>query len=141
MKPKINFITLGVKDIKQQRDFYHSKFGWKIMKDDEAIVFFQLNGIVLTLFSEEALAEDIGIKQDGSGFRRMTIAYNCESEQEVDAVFADLRKKGVRVVKEPAKVFWGGYSGYISDPESNYWEIAYNPYLKLDADGNSVEHL
>ena len=140
MQQRINFITLGVKDLKQQREFYELKFGWKVMKADNSIVFFQLNGIVLALFPEELLAEDIGIKQDGSGFRRISLAHNCGSEQEVNELFTEFRIKKVNIVKEPTKVFWGGYSGYISDPESNYWEIAYNPYLSMDVNGNSVEH-
>jgi hypothetical protein len=35
-------------------------------------------------------------------------------------------------------VFWGGYSSYIADPYENLWEIAFNPYLKLDEKGNVV---
>jgi hypothetical protein len=54
----------------------------------------------------------------------------------VDEIIKRLREKGVKIVKEPAKVFWGGYSSYISDLDGNLWEIAFNPYLKLDEKGN-----
>ena len=47
-----------------------------------------------------------------------------------------IEKKGVTITKKPEKVFWGGYSGYIADPDGHLWEIAYNPFLKLDAQGN-----
>lgn len=30
------------------------------------------------------------------------------------------------VIKAPEKVFWGGYSGYFSDPDGYYWEVAYS---------------
>ena len=55
-------------------------------------------------------------------------------------MFDDLEKKGVKIIKRPGKVFWGGYSGYIADVEDNYWEIAFNPFLELDADGSVVTH-
>ena len=30
-------------------------------------------------------------------------------------------------VKLPQRVFWGGYSGYVADPDGHAWEIAWNP--------------
>lgn len=27
------------------------------------------------------------------------------------------------------KTFWGGYSGYIKDPDGHLWEIAHNPFF------------
>jgi hypothetical protein len=32
-------------------------------------------------------------------------------------------------------VFWGGYAGYFADPDGHLWEIAFNPFWPLDADG------
>ena len=61
---------------------------------------------------------------------------NVCSEQEVDAVIADLRAKGVTILKEPQKVFWGGYSSYFADPDGNPWEVAYNPFSTFDENGN-----
>jgi uncharacterized glyoxalase superfamily protein PhnB len=39
---------------------------------------------------------------------------------------------GVAIIKEPQKVFWGGYSSYIADPDGFLWEIAYNPFLERE---------
>jgi hypothetical protein len=30
------------------------------------------------------------------------------------------------------------YSGYFADPDGHLWEIAYNPFLEMDATGNAV---
>ena len=35
---------------------------------------------------------------------------------------------GAVLVKEPQKVFWGGFSGYFKDPDEHLWEIAFNPF-------------
>jgi uncharacterized protein len=136
MEQRLNFITLGVKDLQTMRSFYIEKFGWKPMQDDEGIVFFRLNGMVLALYPEDELAEDIGIFDSGAGFKRFSISVNFDSEKEVDEAFQKLISNGVRPVRLPEKVFWGGYRGYIADPENNYWELAYNPFLALDGDGN-----
>lgn len=140
MEQRINFITLGVSSLQIMKDFYQERFGWEILKDMESIVFFKLNGLILGLFPADELANDIGIVNDGEGFRRFTLAVNFSSEAAVDLAFDELRRKGVKIVKEPAKVFWGGYSGYVSDPEENYWELAFNPFLEMDAQGNSTGH-
>jgi hypothetical protein len=136
MDQRISLITLGVLHLDAQKAFYQDCFGWTPLPQTGGIVFFQLNGLVLGLYPRPALAEDIGIPETGSGFRGQTLAINFDSETAVDAAFAELRGKGVRIIKEPQSVFWGGYSGYVADPEDNFWELAYNPFALPDADGN-----
>lgn len=140
MKQQLHFVTIGVKDLKKMAAWYKEKFGWKPLKEEGDIVFFNLNGFILGLFPASELADDIGIKQDGKGFKRFTMAFCLRSEDEVNQTFKDLRKNGVSIIKEPARVFWGGYSGYIADIEDNYWEIAYNPFLEFDKEGNVKTH-
>jgi len=140
MNQVLNFLTIGVNDLDKMKNFYVEKFNWVTLKDSDGIVFFKLNGFILALFPLEELAEDIGIRNDGKGFKRVAFAINCRSEKEVDMMFEELEQKGVKIVKQPGKVFWGGYSGYIADVEDNYWEIAYNPFLELDAGGSVITH-
>ena len=133
MEQRITFITLGVQDLNQSINFYENKFGWKRSElSNESIIFYDLNGTYLALYDREELAKDVNVDPLGNGFRSFTMAYNTRSEKEVDDLIENLRKQGVQVIKEPQKVFWGGYSSYIADPDGNLWEIAFNPYLKLD---------
>jgi uncharacterized glyoxalase superfamily protein PhnB len=60
---------------------------------------------------------------------------NLRSKDEVDRLFAELKGKGVSIVKPPEQVFWGGYSGYFADIEGNHWEVAFNPFWSLLPDG------
>ena len=130
MDQRITLITLGVSDLKRSRAFYEDKFGWKALPhSSDDVVFFQLNGIQLGLFPDHVLAEDANVDARGSGFRKFSLAYNVRSEKEVDDVVAALEGKGVTVLKRPQKVFWGGYSSYVADPDGNLWEIAFNPHL------------
>jgi uncharacterized protein len=139
MQQRLTLITLGVSDVKRSRDFYTTAFGWTpLPSSNDDIIFFQLNGLQLALFSEHALAEDADIKADGQGFRKFSLAYNVRSEKEVDDLFAEVVKKGAKSLKKPQKVFWGGYSSYVSDPDGILWEIAYNPFMELDERGNVI---
>ena len=137
MEQRLSIITLGVADLKNATDFYVDKFGWeKSSFSNDNISFFILNGIQLALFERTELAKDAGLHPEGTGFKAMTIAYNTRSKVEVDELILSLKNKGVKILKEPVHTNWGGYSSYIADLDNNIWEIAYNPYIKIDKQGN-----
>jgi uncharacterized glyoxalase superfamily protein PhnB len=46
----------------------------------------------------------------------------------VDDVISLALEAGAQLVKSAGDVFWGGYSGYFSDPDGHLWEIAWNPF-------------
>lgn len=137
MKQHLHLITLGVKDFKRSYEFYTKTMGWQPAKaSQEDVAFFQTSGVVFAIYPREKLAEDALVSPEGSGFSGITLAYNAQSETEVDAIIADLKVKGVKIVKEPQKVFWGGYSSYFADLDNYLWEVAYNPFFLFDANGN-----
>lgn len=140
MEQRLTFITLGVKDLGLMADFYKSKFGWEPHKEMDSIVFFKLNGVILALYPAEELAADAKIPFSGQGWKQFTLSINYDSEEEVDKCVEQLTKNGVSVVKAPGGVFWGGYSAYVEDAEFNLWEIAYNPFLEMDEEGNVLGH-
>lgn len=136
MKPAVSLITLGVKDFAASHAFYTEVLGWKTdAKPTDDVAFFPLNNIVFGIFPRTELAKDARQPQEGSGFPSFSLAHNLGSEEEVDALFADLKAKNVVIAKPPEKVFWGGYSGYFVDPDGFLWEVAYNPHWKLDDRG------
>lgn len=136
MEQRLSLVTLGVADLAVSRAFYE-RLGWTAHKaSSKDIVFFPANGLVFGLFSRAELAKDVGILDDGSGFRAVTLAYNTRSKSEVDAVIADAERAGGRVVKQPHATFWGGYSGYFADPDSHLWEVAFNPHWNIRPDGS-----
>lgn len=131
MEQRISFVTLGVQDLEKMTAWYEEVFGWKRFNKEEGVSFFRLNGIILGLFSADELADDAGITNDGSGFKRFSLSINLQSEAEVDNTMSELVSRGARITRPAEKVFWGGYRGYIADPEDNCWEFAYNPYLEI----------
>jgi uncharacterized glyoxalase superfamily protein PhnB len=47
-------------------------------------------------------------------------------------VLADAVRAGAKLVKPAHDAFWGGYSGYFSDPDGFLWEVAWSPTFPLD---------
>jgi len=132
---RLTMVMLGVDDVARSTSFYES-LGWRRSSaSQDTITFFSMQGSVLGLYSRQALAEDARVSADGTGFRAVTMALNCENAAAVDEVFADWISAGAVPVKQPEAVFWGGYSSYVADPDGHLWEIAYNPYSPNDAAG------
>lgn len=138
LDPRISLVTLGVDDLARSTAFYE-KLGWKRSPaSQETVTFIQLKGTVLGLFARESLAHDAGVENTPKGFSGVALAHNVSSERGVDAVYKFALSCGATPVKTPAKVFWGGYSGYFADPDGHLWEIAFNPFFPLDKEGHVV---
>ncbi len=136
MEQRISIITLGVSDLKKARAFYDA-LGWKVASEDQAeeIVAYNLQNMTLALYPLSKLAEDAKITIERSGYSTVTIAYNVNSEAEVDETLKEVQKAGGKLIKPAEKVFWGGYSGYFADPDGNLWEVAHNPFAPLGPKG------
>lgn len=139
MKPRLNIVTLGVKDLSQSKAFYQKALGWQPTKDsDENIVFFNHGGIILGLYPIDKLAEDAEISPDRSSFSGVTLAINLDSKEAVQELYITVIKNGGKSLVEPRDTFWGGYDAYFADPDGNAWEIAWAPFWKFDEQGSLI---
>ena len=135
MNQTISFITLGVSDLARSRAFYKA-LGWQESSASQAaIAFFQVGSVAFALFQREALAEDASVSATGSGFAGFTLAHNVPSEAAVIATLNEAVAVGATLVRPADKVFWGGFRGYFADPDGFLWEVCFNPFMPLDADG------
>lgn len=131
----INIVTLGVADMRRARTFYEALGLLASGASQDSVTFFQAGGTVLGLFGRADLARDATVDDSPTGFAAVTLAWNLDSEAQVDAAVQRAVDSGARILKPPHKVFWGGYSGYFADPDGHLWEVAYNPFFPRDATG------
>ncbi|WP_285766310.1 VOC family protein [Peribacillus sp. SI8-4] len=133
---RINLITLGVRDMGKSLTFYRNGLGFQtsVQDNDPAIVFFNNAGTKLALYPLEELAKDISSHEppQRGGFSGITLAYNAKSVEEVHEVMFKAERAGAIIEKSPQDVEWGGYSGYFSDLDGYYWEVAYSKDWRFD---------
>ena len=140
MYPGISIVTLGVADVDRSSRFYE-RFGWRRSQaaSNEAISFFALDNIVLAIFARTALAHDSGLADDDrTAFSGLTLAQNYASIGDVDAAFELAVQSGGRALVTPQAADWGGYHAVFADPDGHVWELAFNPFLTLTAEGKLV---
>jgi predicted lactoylglutathione lyase len=136
MEQRVSIVTLGVADLKRSSEFYE-RLGWcRSMANAEGVVFFQAGGMALALYPRHELAKDANVAPDGHGFSRISLAYNTRNRAEVDSVLKDAAAAGATILKPAQEAFWGGYSGYFSDPDGFLWEVAWNPSFLMAEDGS-----
>jgi predicted lactoylglutathione lyase len=139
MKPRLNIVTLGVKDLQKSKEFYKKALGWEPASgSDGNIVFFNHGGIVLALYPLEKLAEDAEIPAERSGFSGVTLAINQDSKEAVTKIFNTVVENGGKSLVEPRDTFWGGFDAYFADPDGHSWEIAWAPFWQFDGQGSLI---
>jgi catechol 2,3-dioxygenase-like lactoylglutathione lyase family enzyme len=140
MEPRISIITLGVKDLTTSLAFYRDGLGFPTTrKVEEGIIFFQTGGVCIELYPIEELAKDISrnFPSTRSLFPGITFAHNVRTKEEVTQVLAQAEKAGATIEKPAQDTFWGGYSGYFSDPDGYLWEVAWGAF-EFNPDGSLI---
>jgi len=141
MEPRISIITLGVRELPRSIRFYRDGLGFPTSANDDAkIAFFRTGGVRLALYPLDALAEDIapGLPPTTGGFCGITLAHNVRRKEEVQEVLDLAERAGGKIVKPAQDVFWGGHSGYFTDPDGYHWEVAWGPDWEFEPDGSLI---
>ena len=139
MHPRLNVVTLAVRDLTTSLNFYRDGLGLpgkligteyedSVSGASGAIALFELQaGLVLTLYPRSDLVKDANVTDTGGPSQvEFTLGYLTKSRRDVDALVRQATEAGARVTEAPRERAWGIYSGYFSDPDGHLWEIIYN---------------
>ncbi len=120
---KVVATELIVHDVAACTAFYRDTLGLQVHESGPDHVTFKIGDLYFFLLeaagaarmmSEEPL--DLRI---GTGSRVLLAA----GVDDIDAMYDDLKAKGVRVLRPPTDQPWGLRTAYFTDPEGNFWEI------------------
>ncbi|MBY8821986.1 VOC family protein [Sphingomonas colocasiae] len=134
MQQQISVITLGISDLARSRRFYVDGFGWGPVFENEEIIFYQMNGLMLGTWLQGALETDMrrsGLARPGA----FALAHNVAAAADVQPLIERLAEAGGTILREGDAPPHGGFRGYVADPDDHCWEIAWNPSWTIDAEG------
>jgi len=134
---RLTMITLGVSNMRASIAFYEALgFARKFRATGEAVAFFETGGTAIGLFPWDQLAQDTTLPENPRprAFRGVTLAWNCRTTDEVDAVLNVAIAQGASLLKLAHKTDYGGYSGYFADPDGHPWEVVVAPKTEVGED-------
>ncbi|MDI4667070.1 VOC family protein [Xanthobacter autotrophicus] len=132
---RLHLVTLGVGDLARAVAFYTAMGLERRDCDAQGVAFFLAGHVVLSLFPRDRLAEDATLADTPPQlFRGLSLACNVARAEEVAELLARAVAAGGGLVKPAQSVFWGGTSGYFTDPDGHLWEVAHNPFFPFDAE-------
>ena len=121
---RISAITLFVEDLAAAKQFYREVFGLPVMFEDPSSVVFDFgNTIINLLATSEAheLIDPASVATLEAGARlQLTITVD-----DVDAVCAELTRRGVALLNGPMDRPWGVRTAAFRDPGGHVWEVAH----------------
>jgi predicted lactoylglutathione lyase len=168
MGARFTVITLGSRDMRRAIAFYEALgFRRKMRATGEEVAFFDTGASVIALYGWDKLAADAmlpaGPAPTGfrgvtlawnctsreevdqamapagpapTGFRGVTLAWNCTSREEVDQAMAHAKVCGATVLKPAQATDYGGYAGYFADPDGHCWEAVTARGIEVTSDGH-----
>jgi lactoylglutathione lyase len=119
----IGAITLFTEDLERAKAFYQETFGLPVVFEDGDSAVFNFDDTLINLLRVSAAPELIAPAavagpETGSRFQ-LTIGVD-----DVDAVCAELARRGVQLLNGPMDRPWGIRTASFTDPAGHIWEIA-----------------
>ena len=119
----ISAITLFVEDLGAAKQFYRDVFGLPVAFEDDNSAVFKFKNTLINLLKTTAARELIepavvAMREAGS---RLQLTIEVD---DVDAMCAELRSRGVEMLNGPMDRPWGIRTASFRDPAGHIWEIA-----------------
>lgn len=119
----IDAITIFTEDLEASRKFYLEVFGLPVMFEDESSAVFKFDNTIINVLRESAahqLVEPGAVASQQAG-ARVVLTVGVEN---VDAVCAELARRGVTLLNGPMNRPWGIRTASFTDPGGHVWEFA-----------------
>jgi catechol 2,3-dioxygenase-like lactoylglutathione lyase family enzyme len=121
----IDAITLFTEDLAGTKAFYQQAFGLPVVFEDENSAVFKFENTVINLLAVTAAPELIepGAVAGSDAGSRFVLTVGVT---DVDAVCAELARRGVQLLNGPMNRPWGIRTASFADPGGHIWEIAHD---------------
>lgn len=132
MKIRTTVVCLPIQSIDKTIAFYKNVFGLSDIQDEEGIITLELPNLSLFLIEKEVFETYSKKASRGLQFPNNNVGaiISCAlmSKEDVDKALENTVEFGGMVTdKATIDETYGGYVGYISDPDGHLWELVYPP--------------
>ena len=118
-------VGLGVEDLARSETFYVTGLGFAVdSKPTDDLIYLATGQTRIALYPADQLASYAGIERRRAG--GIVLAMNVSSAAEVSRTLDRAVLNGGSVVREPARMKWGGFACTLLDPDGHLWEIAWS---------------
>ncbi len=114
---------LLVQDLAACAAFYRDTLGLQVHESEADHVAFKVGDLyffVQEFASAARMMSGEPLDLPAGGGSHVLLAASVD---DVDAMYAALKAKGVHMLRPPADQPWGLRTAYFTDPEGNFWEI------------------
>jgi len=119
----IGAITLFVEDLEAAKRFYREVFGLPVAFEDVDSAVFNFGNTIVNLLKAVAAAELVEPASVASSEAGARAQFTIEVD-DVDAMCAELARRGVELLNGPMDRPWGVRTASFRDPGGHVWEIA-----------------
>ena len=118
----ISAMSLFVEDLHAAKTFYQLVFGVAVLFEDESSVALRFDNLIVNLLRVESAQEIVepGIVAARDAGSRFQVSIWVE---DVNAVCAELQRRGVSVLNGPITRPWGMRTANFVDPAGHSWEV------------------
>lgn len=122
---KITDICILVDNIETTVDFYTQKLGFQLRRRAEGFADFHAPGVILAAWELDHINAHTKVVPNtrARGVNKACIAVELDSPADIDALYTELLKKGVKFLAPPADYAWTARCVYFHDPDQTLWEL------------------
>lgn len=119
----VSAMSLFVEDVGAAKAFYREVFEVPVVYEDEVSAALKFDNLLVNLLHRSAASglvapAPVAAADAGSRFQLSVWV------QDVDAVCADLERRGVKLLTGPQDQPWGMRTATFTDPDGHNWEVA-----------------
>ena len=119
----VSAICLFVEDVASAKSFYEEVFGVATVAEDETSACVKFDHLFVNLLHVSAAAEQVEPDRVADPDAGSRFQLNIWVD-DVDAVCAVLKARGVRLLTGPTDREWGMRTATFTDPAGHSWEVA-----------------
>jgi catechol 2,3-dioxygenase-like lactoylglutathione lyase family enzyme len=119
----VSALSLFVEDVQAAKAFYTEVFDVPLIFEDDVSAVVKFDNVILNLLQVSeapSLIAPSAVASVDSGSRFLLSIW----VDDVDAVLAELKTRGVTILSGPIDRAWGMRTIMFSDPSGHHWEIA-----------------